>query len=67
MTQLKKAGKPLSRTDLQKIKGGSASLGCRTDYCTRTQPCCPGLICALLPIVGTNIRGFCDSLDGGGL
>jgi hypothetical protein len=65
MIQHKKAGKPLSRTDLLKIRGGVAmSYGCRKDVCTRTQPCCPGLVCALLPIAGTDIRGVCDSLDG---
>jgi hypothetical protein len=65
MIQHKKAGKQLSRTDLLKIKGGSAFFGCRKDVCTRTQPCCPGLICALLPVAGTDIRGTCTTLDGG--
>jgi hypothetical protein len=62
MIQHNKVGKQLSRTDLQKIKGGEAkSFGCRLDVCTRTQPCCPGLICALLPIAGTDIRGTCTN------
>jgi hypothetical protein len=67
MLQHKKAGKPLSRADLQKIKGGgAAAYGCRRDVCTRTQGCCPGLICALLPVAGTDIRGTCVSLNDDG-
>jgi hypothetical protein len=54
--------KRLDRRAMKEIKGGIiASSGCRKDVCTRTQPCCPGLICALLPIAGTDIRGTCFS------
>jgi hypothetical protein len=66
MIQHKKIGKSLSRADLQKIKGGAAANGCRKDVCTRTQPCCPGLVCALLPVAGTDIRGTCVSLEDDG-
>jgi hypothetical protein len=62
MTQHKKAGKQLSRTALLKIKGGAAASGCRRDVCTRTQACCPGLICAMLPVAGTDIRGTCTTI-----
>jgi hypothetical protein len=59
-------GKQLATTEMKSIKGGAPSAaGCRTDVCTRTQGCCPGLVCALLPQAGTNIRGNCVSLDGG--
>jgi hypothetical protein len=64
LKQLK--GKSLSRTQMKQVVGGSLSGGCRTDVCTRTQGCCPGLACALLPQAGTNIRGVCVSLEDDG-
>lgn len=57
-------GKALTTAEMKSIKGGSFRIGCRTDICTRTEPCCPGLVCALLPQAGTNIRGVCDTFGG---
>lgn len=54
--------KKLSILQMKALVGGGGA-GCRTDYCTKTQGCCPGLICALLPIAGTDIRGTCFAFD----
>lgn len=60
-------GKSLSRQQMKQVLGGTSLGRCREDVCTRTMGCCPGLVCALQPQAGTNIRGVCVSLNDGGI
>ncbi len=55
-------GRLLNVAEMKELTGGGAT-GCRYDYCTRTQGCCPGLVCALLPDPFSDIRGSCQSFD----